>query len=345
MSQNDGVFVYTSSYQLMNMLEQEEEMITHVKIHESVTRIEGSFESFVNLRRVDFHRNITFIGLGCFEQCKYLEQVSNLPENLVEMEGFAFRGCGIRKLVIPPRIKKIPEECFADCFNLEYVKLPEGLEYIDCKAFKNCAKLQRVAIPSTVKISNLFDETTHDCSWFLGCQNLSLVSLPETLLKIPAWTFRDCSKLEFIALKEGLEEIDRGAFMNSGLKSIAIPSSVKSIGNLSTGEVFQDCKWLTSVTLPEGLRLIPVNTFKGCVSLTSITLPETIERICAGAFADCRSLVSMTIKSKHVQSVDQGAFSGCVNLRTIRATPQVLSLIHGGMEHVSDDMCTMELSL
>ena len=56
-----------------------------------------------------------------------------------------------------------------------------------------------------------------------------------------------------------------GAFENcSGLTSVTIPNSVKSIG---TG-VFEGCSGLTSVTIPNSVTCIGHSTFGGCSGIT-----------------------------------------------------------------------------
>jgi len=338
---NERIFVFDGSNDDFD--EHEGEMITHVKFEETVTDVPNNL-GFTNLRRVDFHDNIQTIDPWAFEYCEFLEQVS-LPKSLRKIESDAFKHSGLKAVIIPPRIKKIPQYCFSNCGKLESVVLPEGLEYIGFKAFEYCHKLETIRIPSSIKIGDPSDFLTHEASWFLGCSNLSLVNLPPTLEKIPAFTFRDCPKLEFINLKEGLKSIDRGAFMNSGLKGITLPSTLVDIGNM-TGEIFENCKHLTSVTISEGLRFIPVKTFKSCYSLVSITLPESIETIGESAFAECRSLTSITIKSTKLRIINPSSlFVGCVNLRTVNAIPKILPIVLEAMDPTSSTkMCTVQFS-
>ena len=353
-------FVYTGHDSLDHFYGSEEDedelsgkeaMITHVIVHKYVQEV-SNMNMFENLRRIDLHPNIDTIGHGAFDGCRFLEDV-DLPISLETIENYAFEGTGLRTIVIPLNVKKIPKGCFANCLQLEFAELPEGIEYIDMKAFQNCHKLRRIKIPSTIKISELEDDQTHEASWFLNCTKLELVCLPSTLTGIPGWCFRGCSNLEYIQLQDGLKELGRGAFMNSGLTRITIPSSVEDLGggnwSSSSGEAFENCRHLQSVDLPEGsLRCIPYKTFKGCSSLASITLPESVDRIFGSAFADCTSLTSITIQAKKIRHIAADSFHGCVNVRTIKASPAVLPLLLQNMDHRSthnnDNMCTVHFS-
>ena len=85
----------------------------------------------------------------------------------------------------------------------------------------------------------------------------------------------------------------------SGLTSIIIPNSLKSIGR----NVFANCSGLTSVTIPEGLTSIGDHAFSGCSGLTSVTIPEGVISIGHGAFMNCSSLSSISIPNS-VTTID-----------------------------------------
>jgi len=203
----------------------------------------------------------------------------------------------------------------------------------------NCPELREIKIPSTVKISDFYNQDINEASWFNGCTKLESVHLPSTLTTIPCWCFKNCTNLEYIQLKEGVITIARGAFMNSGLKRISIPRSLLHLGDdcfpNMAGEVFKNCRHLKSVDLPEGLSCIACKTFKGCCRLESIVLPKSVDSIYESAFRDCTSLTRVTIRCKHLCRIEPDAFHGCVHLRTIQASPAVLSLVlQKGMHHV-----------
>ena len=96
------------------------------------------------------------------------------------------------------------------------------------------------------------------------------------------------------------------------LTSITIPNSVTSIGNYA----FYVCSWLTSITIPNSVTSIGDEAFGGCSSLTSITIPNSVKSIGDYAFAYCSSLTSITIPNS-VTSIGYAAFAYCSSLTSI----------------------------
>ena len=112
------------------------------------------------------------------------------------------------------------------------------------------------------------------------------------------------------------------AFQNcKGLTSVTIPDSVTSI---SEG-AFWGCKGLTSITIPDSVTFIGMAAFMDCTGLTSITIPDSVRWIARNAFAGCSGLTSITI-SASVTSIDYGTFSRCSGLTSITIPDSVTSI-------------------
>ena len=92
--------------------------------------------------------------------------------------------------------------------------------------------------------------------------------------------FQYSSGLTSVTIPNTVKSIGDHAFEQTGLVSINIPSSVKSIGN----EAFAYSYDLESITLSEGLETIDVGAFSNCDRLTSIHIPSTVNSIGDGAF-------------------------------------------------------------
>ena len=98
----------------------------------------------------------------------------------------------------------------------------------------------------------------------------------------------------------------------SGLTSVTIPNSVKIIGLWA----FEDCSGLTSITIPNSVTSIDGGAFDGCSGLTSVTIPNSVTSIGNSAFNYCSGLTSVTIPS-NVTSIGSMAFSGCSGLTSV----------------------------
>ena len=130
---------------------------------------------------------------------------------------------------------------------------------------------------------------------------------------IEGGAFRDCSGLTSVTIPNSVKSIGKYAFSYCiGLTSVTIPNSVTSIES----RAFYDCSSLTSVTIPNSVTSIEDYAFCGCEGLTSVTIPESVTSIGQGAFYDCSGLTSVTIPNS-VTSIGDFAFDDCSGLRDI----------------------------
>lgn len=107
----------------------------------------------------------------------------------------------------------------------------------------------------------------------------------------------------------------------SEIKSITIPSHIKSIGH----NAFCECSSLTSITIPDNVTSIGGSAFLKCSSLKNITLPSSITNIDRETFAECSGLTSIIIPDS-VMSIGDYAFFRCSNLKSIKIPNSVMSI-------------------
>ena len=89
---------------------------------------------------------------------------------------------------------------------------------------------------------------------------------------------------------------------------------------------FENCEFITSVTIPGSVKTIEYNAFLNCRNLKTVTLGEGIDFIGYDAFSRT-AIESITIPSS-VKTIDGDAFWGCRNLKTI--------ILHEGIENIYD---------
>lgn len=102
---------------------------------------------------------------------------------------------------------------------------------------------------------------------------------------------------------QGVEEIEKGAFAKSAIRSVFIADSVKKIGE----GAFNNCYSLESVRLPASLEEIESNCFEGCSSLVLLDIPESVKKIGSSAFS-YSALETLEIP-KGVEMLGDSAFS------------------------------------
>ncbi|MDE5961219.1 MAG: leucine-rich repeat domain-containing protein [Duncaniella sp.] len=81
-------------------------------------------------------------------------------------------------------------------------------------------------------------------------------------------------------------EIGSKAFVGQQLQSIALPSSLKSIGMYA----FYKCDRIVDLVIPEKVDSIGTYAFVFCTSLVSVSIPESMKKIGPGAFGGCYNL-------------------------------------------------------
>ena len=92
----------------------------------------------------------------------------------------------------------------------------------------------------------------------------------------------------------------------NGQGVIEFDGPVTTIGR----EAFNQCVWLTSITIPNTITIIDVEAFRWCSSLVSINIPNNVSNINQNAFVGCDLLSFIEIPSS-VTNIGTGAFAQC----------------------------------
>lgn len=255
---------------------------------ESVTIAEDNTEFAVEdgvLFSKDKTKLISVIG--------YKEGTYKVPETVTEICDYAFHNCSyLESVEIPGSVKRIGERAFMYA-NFKSIELPEGLEVIGMRAFHLASKLEEINIPSTVKYIGRY--AFEDTAYYDKSANWE-----NNLLYIDEWLIR------------GLSSMNGEAVIKEGTKHTA-------------NYAFEDCRNVTSVTIPSGMKTLGSNTFYRCTSLASVTIPETVTKIGEGAFINCSSLKEITIP-KGVTVIEPNLFSDCGNLETVTLHDGITSI-------------------
>ena len=119
------------------------------------------------------------------------------------------------------------------------------------------------------------------------------------------------------------QELPMGAFGDMAVKSVVLPSELKSIGKAA----FAGCTSLTEVVFPATLDSIADFAFAGCSALESVTLPASVRCVGNGAFMRCTALESFAVEpSSQLTTLDATALMDCPHLQTVVLGEAVRSL-------------------
>ena len=101
----------------------------------------------------------------------------------------------------------------------------------------------------------------------------------------------------------------------SDLNTIVLPNiGITTIG----ANVFNGCKSLTSIDLPDSITTIGNNAFKGCEKLNSVYIPWKVTTIGDSAFNGCKSLTNIVLPAS-IKKIGDKAFANCEKLQSVRA--------------------------
>lgn len=110
---------------------------------------------------------------------------------------------------------------------------------------------------------------------FSLCRKLKSVKIPASVKTIEFHAFFACESLKRVELPETLRVLENQSFQSSGLTSIVVPGSVKTVGAWA----FTQCSKLKTVIIEEGVKKVGKQAFHQCRSLKAILIPGSVKKI------------------------------------------------------------------
>lgn len=193
--------------------------------------------------------------------------------------------CYITEVVVQDGVKSIMESAFAGEIKLNKVTMADSVESIGDGAFANTgltsfnvpAGVESLSynsfIASPIRNFTVSSKNKNYCSYNGAIYSKDM----KKLVVAPAGKWVSDPDYNFV-IPETVEEISKGAFASVGVKSITIPSNVKSIGNLA----FYDNP-LTEVKFGKGLQYVYDSAFLDCPDIKEFHIPSSIKYV--GMFA------------------------------------------------------------
>lgn len=295
----------------------------------------------------------------------------NIPKGVKKIGKGAFWGSSLISVNIPNGVEIIDQETFKDCSSLSLINMPNSVKTISSEAFRGCSSLSSIKIPHSVNF--IGDDVFRECS-SLPMENgaryadvcLTEVWDGDTLFVVkagtrfissnaftpsggslnePGWGYSD------IVLPGTVEYIGNNAFLGQfELKSINIPSSLRTVGEDVFGKQNSRCLSLETINLsnlaswcrvdfgesnpltwgaklmmdgkplegdldiPEGVDSIGSNAFYNQEGITSVSLPANVQKVGKSAFygAQLKSVVSrQTNPEKYEDAFSETTYLHC----------------------------------
>lgn len=333
--------------------------ITEVVLPEKLKNVPSAgFSNSTSLRKINIPTTVEYFGTAPFNNCPELIEInfaarSSNPTDIAfktSSSESAFGVCGVKRLVLPQGVTRIPIYAFSKLAALEYVFIPNTVKNnpyskwvntydtgvaIDYNAFQNCTSLKTVECEG----GGVGDFSLAD-SAFYNCPELSSVTLPERFSEYYDKTGKNvqpligtntfggsiypCAKLTAITIREGANNkyrSDNGMVVSADKKTLLYAPAGIGIG----GEL----------TIPYYITSIAAGAFNQNKNITKVVFqdppaaqPTTEEQApdyslaiggatdSTGAFYMCPELEEVNFPAR-LKSIGKAAFQNCYALKTV----------------------------
>ena len=299
--------------------------LTSVELSEGL-RVIGrrAFARCTSLRTINIPDSVVNMGYGAFARC---------PAVFDENGFFIYKNvlydyCGNAKtVVIPDGVKEIASSMLNSCDSefITKIKIPDSVERIAAETFEyefldhyfyGDPYMDTRTIPGAILVDGWVvgwyknrNTRAIDLTKARGIADDGLsgaftdgdgvrlcegnVIIPGHIKIVPVAAF-ECASLASVSIAEGVRSIEEGAFSETDLRAITIPSTVTNVGEYA----FAGCKDLESARIPSTLNgKIPDSAFKGCGSQFTITYYDVVgfpQYVGVSVASDCVGMGSVT---------------------------------------------------
>ena len=252
----------------------------------------ASFSLITGCKNTIIPNTIRHIGSSAFEGCSQLTSAT-IPNTVWTIGKYAFQECtGLTSITIPNSVTTIKQKAFNGCSSLNSISIPNSITTIEESAFYGCSGPSSITIPQTV--------TTIGDYAFFGCTGLIKMDIPNSVDSICEKAFMNCSGLTCVTIPNSVVFIGNNAF--SGCTALdtlnynAVFAHFATISSNLDNFPFSNLN-ISTINIGDNVGSLPGGFAYGLKELTSISIPESIRVIGYSAFGDCTGLSRVNISN------------------------------------------------
>jgi len=200
--------------------------LTNVEIGDSVEMIgNDAFHGCYSLTGVEIGDSVTTIGNNAFNSCSLTS--IEIPDSVTSIGYYAFANCSsLTSVVIGDSVTSIGQYAFENCSELTSITIPDSVTSIAQNAFSGCDGLQCNGYDNGLYLGNtnnpylvlvkakdksitsckIPEQCTIICSNFYGCNSLTSIEIPDSVVYIASGSFRGCESLTSIVYTGTMEQ-------------------------------------------------------------------------------------------------------------------------------------------
>lgn len=273
----------------------------------------------------------------------------------------------LTEVKLPKSLKRISEEAFLGCINLQTVTLPKknNLSIIGDKAFYGCRSMQSMTFANPMELGS---------DVFSGCKRLTLrftsqelpvssTALDANAIIVPVGKLDDYKKLYFedekkifaddkvvaddyisqdgssldkyigsaleVTIPKSFTKIGEDAFNTTTIEKLTMPSTIIELNGALSGLTN-----LREVTISANITTLPDSCFFGLKKLSTVNIPadSKLSTIGSGAFRNCTKLPSVALPNT-VTTIGDKAFQNCTRLSGAISLPNLAFLGSSAFEN------------
>ncbi len=304
--------------------------------------------------------------------------VTNMPESVVEIASGAFEGSRVQFCVMAQYATNIAERAFSGCSYLSTATIGKHIRNIGAYAFENCGNIRVVNFASDSECEVI------GVGAFSGCTKLQRVAIPDSVKVIRGGAFFGCPELIDVTIGSGVAQIGDAtvphyidewgddatmdfdpAFGNcANLRDFKV-SKDNAIYEAIDGCIYYRVTPNTAKTLavyPSGrgdlhfyggvtVTAIGEGACSYCNKLKKLTIPQSVKDIGIEAFAHCEGVTNVYIQANSVTNISFGAFAWNMNTMDVEVSGSAKTIgewafIHNfGPYNLNDDFTTGQIVL